>query len=376
MGAAVVYSATSNAQTAAYAAADIAELNGVAGATRSWDATTKTLTDGSITAQQVNGIRDASDAAFLVTVQKPVPLAIAKLFVSATSYPIPADSVAELIPANTGQPCILALGTSSSAISVSGTPTLTASGCSVRSDGGVSLSGHASITADSVYAGSNITTSGNATISGSQYPNAGTIGDPYANDTALQNALAQLGSCSSCTTNVSVSSSNTQTISAGNYGNISVSGSATLNMGPGTYTSINVSGSSTVNMSPGLYIVDGPIGVSGSSSVNAPGGVTIIASGSVSMSGSALNTITAPGTSPVGGAIPGIAIAGTTTGSVSMTGTSNLAINGVVYFPNAAMNFSGTWGDPNSPCLELITKVTSAALTVAFPENETSPFTV
>ena len=337
LAASVTYVASTNAHTAATAAADVAEMNGMPAVTRTWTASSKTLTDGLVTIQQVAGLRNTADVAFQVTVQKPVALTFAKLFVSASSYNIPAQSRAELIPANSAQPCILALGTSSSAVSVSGTPTVSAANCSVRSDGGVSASGSAIITAAAVYAASSITTTGTATIHATKYPNDGTIGDPYANDAALQGALAKLGTCSSCSA-------------------VNLTGQATQTINPGTYSSISLSSQSVLTMQPGLYVVDGNISVTGGAAINASTGVTIVTSGSVSMSGNTLSTLTAPGTSPTGGAIPGIAIAGTTTSAVSMTGTSNLVINGVVYFPKTSVNFSGTWGNPNSPCLELIGK--------------------
>lgn len=360
MSAAVVYSSTANAQTAAYAGADTAELNGIAGGTRSWNAASRQLTDGSITVQQVSGIRNPSDVAFLVTVQKPVPLTIAKLFVSTTSYNILAESVTELTPANSAQPCVLGLSgyktgnTSGTDISLSGSSSITGSNCSVRSNGTVMLSGSSSITAASVYAGGSITTTGSSAIYATEFPNDGQIPDPYANATKLQNTFAALGPCPSCTTNVTVSGSNTQTIGAGNYANVSVSGSSTLNMGPGTFSSITVSGSSSVNMSPGLYLVNGAVNISGSSTISAPGGVTIVASGTVTISGSSNSKIVSPGTSPVGGAIPGIAIAGTTGSATSVSGSSGMTITGVVYFPNSALTFSGSSGNPSSPCLELI----------------------
>jgi Flp pilus assembly protein TadG len=337
LAAAVSYASSGSAHTAASAAADVAELNGMQSGERTWTAATKTLTDGLVTAQQVSGIRTASDVAFLVTVQKPVGLTFAKLFVSATSYTIPAQSTVELVSAASAQPCILALGGTSGAVTLTGTADVTAAGCSVRSDGGVTMTGNSSITAASVYAASTITTTGTATIHATKYANDGTIPDPYANYTKLQNALAQLGTCTSCST-------------------VSLTGQATQTISPGTYKSISLSSQSVLTMQAGLYLVDGDVSVSGGAAINAGTGVTILASGSVSMSGSALTTLTAPGTSPVGGAIPGIAIAGLSTNSVSMTGTSNLVVNGVVYFPKTGVSFSGTWGNPNSPCLELIGK--------------------
>ena len=95
LGAAVMYSSTSNAHTAASAGADVAELNGMPAGTRNWTTNSKTLTDGVVTIQQVNGIRSSSDIAFQATVEKSVPLTFAHLFVSATSYSLPAQSTAD-----------------------------------------------------------------------------------------------------------------------------------------------------------------------------------------------------------------------------------------------------------------------------------------
>jgi hypothetical protein len=267
-------------------------------------------------------------------VQRPLALVFAKLFVAGTSATISAASVAEAIPTSSAQPCILSLGTTSPAVSVSGTSTIAATGCSVRSNGGVTVTGTSSITAASVYAGSTITTTGGATVLAPKHQNSGEIPDPYANDAAVQGALGQLSSCSSCTS-------------------VSLSGQTSRTIGPGTYSSISLSGNSSLTMSPGLYVVDGDISVSSGSWITA-NGVTIVTSGSVSLTGSAVTTISAPAAGATGGAVPGMAIAGPSAKSVSMTGTSNLVVNGAVYFPHAALSFSGTWGNAASPCLELI----------------------
>src|SRR5262249_4448524 len=157
----------------------LAELNGLAPGSRRWDADTKTLTDGLMVAQQVPGVRHAADVAFQVTVQRTVTLVFAKAFVAAGSYTIAAASTSEALPMASAQPCILSLGASASAVAISGTATINATGCSVRSNGGVSLTGTASVTAASVYAGSAITTTGTSTVHATKFPNAGAIPDPY-----------------------------------------------------------------------------------------------------------------------------------------------------------------------------------------------------
>jgi len=376
---AVAYNASGNAQTAANAAADVAELNGMPSGTRHWTSGTKTLTDGVTTIQQVTGLRNTTDVAYQVSVTKSVPLAFAKLFVAPTSYTIPAQSTAELIATSSAQPCVLGLkgvqtgDTTSVDVGLSGTSTITGTNCSVRSNGKVTLSGTSSITANSVYAGGSITTSGVATIHATKYANDGQIPDPYANNDALQTALGKLGTCSSCTNSVSLSGTGTQTIAGSNYNNISVSGTSTLtigpNTGPVTLNSLTVTGSSTLNLSPGLYVVNGPISVSGTSTINAGGGVTIVSSGAVSLSGTSSSLISAPGTSPTNGAVPGVAIAGTTTSATSISGTSGLEVTGVVYFPNSTLSFSGTSGNPTSPCLELIANTVTMSGTADLGAN-------
>jgi hypothetical protein len=63
-------------------------------------------------------------------------------------------------------------------------------GCAVRSNGGISLQGSASLTASSVYAGGLITGAG---AGPTWHQNAGTIADPYASYPPIQTAFTALG---------------------------------------------------------------------------------------------------------------------------------------------------------------------------------------
>ena len=350
IGAGVAYSASSNAHTAATAAADIAEMNGMAAGTRTWSAATKTLTDGLVTVQQVSGIRSSTDIAFKVSLGQSVGLAFAGLFVSATSYTLPAFSTAELVAVSSAQPCIVALGTTTTAISISGTTTITATGCSARSDGGVSLTGSSSITAAAVYAASSIATSGTAAVHATKYPNDGTISDPYANNTTLQNALKQLSTCSTCTA-VSLSHVDNQTIN------------------PGTYSSISVIGNSSLTLNPGLYVVDGAVTVGNSAAVTGSG-VTIVASGAISFGGDGTVNLTAPGTSPTGSAVPGVVIAGTSTATTQFGNSASPKLTGVIYYPNGNLTISGAvaYGSQVS-CLEFIGKTLTLTGSASFSSS-------
>jgi Flp pilus assembly protein TadG len=348
LAAGLAYSASNNSQTAATAGANVAELNGIAGSpTRNWSPSALLLTDSGISVQQVAGIRNASDVAYQVVIQQSVPLIIAKLFLNASTVPITASAWAEVIPTPAGQPCLVALGTSSSAISMSGNGDIDATGCAVRSNGGIVLSGNASIDASSVYAGGSIATSSNASVTGTQHPNDGTIADPYANYPPIQTEFAAL--------------------SAGSSGQ-AIDNSITLN--PGTYSSIDLSSKSQVTLNPGLYVVNGDINLSGNSSVTGSG-VTIVSSGSFTISGNGTVNLTAPGTSPSGGAISGIVYAGTSSGAMSLSGNGSITFDGVIYFPNgqASLSGNGATSTGSSGCFELIAQTETLSGNGGFSGN-------
>ncbi len=329
--------AHAQACAAANAAADLAEINTAAKlSSRTWTDATETLTDNMIEAAIVPGIRKASDPAVSVTVSRSIPAIFGFAFGGGSSYTVASSATAEVIPGGTTgtQPCMLALDgdgtgvTTDPDIEISGNANLTMNGCSLRSDGAVSLSGNLDLVASGIYAGSTISASGNANITGTEYPDSGQVSDPYASDTQLQDAFSQL---------------TTQTTSSFSGG-----GSAA----PGTYSSMSITANTT--LSPGLYVVTGDFSVSGNAAVNGSG-VTIIVGGSVNVSGNTNFNVTAPGTNATGGAIPGVLLASNGTAGGSLSGNDSSAISGVIYFPNAPLTFSGNGAlNGQADCLEVI----------------------
>lgn len=330
------YAANSNAQIAAWIAADVAEINGVTGAsTRSWDATRSTLSDNLITAQLVAGVKNASDNAIKVTVTQNITKSVSLIFPSATaSITLSAIAIAE-IGALGPQPCITALGggtagiTTGTDVSVVGNATLDATGCALRSNAGISQTGGGTINVGGVYAGGNIAGAG---ICCDLHANAGQIQDPYAADTGVQNALKSLNPGSG--TAVSVGSNNS------------------LALGPGTYSGWSVNG--TLNLSPGLYVVNGDISSSAQSVISGTG-VTIVVSGIISTTGGSSLALSAPTTtSATANAVPGILIAGTSSGTMSFLGNSTDPVTGLIYLPNATLKFGGTSSSGSNGCTEVI----------------------
>ncbi len=339
----VYNSSGNNAQTAADAAADIMELNNLVSGTRTWNATSNTLTEGNVTIHKVSGLRTASDPAFSVSVYKSIPLAFAKLFSSNASLPISAQSWAEVVTSSSGaQPCVTALSTSTTSVQVTGAATINGSSCAVRANGGMNLTGSASITAAETDAGGSITTSGTATVHGTKHTNDGTIADPYASNSAVQNAIAGLKSGSGTA------------YSSPTYGSATIS--------PGTYSSITTQGSASVTLSPGLYVVNGNVHFGNGSTVSAAG-VTIVSSGTLTLDGSVPLTWSAPTSTSTSGGLPGVAYVSTTTGTTTLGGSGSLTITGVLYTPNSAMSISGAATYGATSCLEVVVSTITVTVT-------------
>jgi hypothetical protein len=331
---AVQYAATSNAQSATAAAADVAEINGIAStASRVWTAGTSTTADNLVTAQVVSGVRLASNKAVKVIVQQLVPKLLSNIFPSSqSSIMLSAVAIAEIM--STGpQPCILALGGGADGtvtgidVDVRGGATLNSTGCSVRSNDGIAQSGSGSINAPSVYAGGSISGS----VCCDLHPNAGQIPDPYLTNAPVQNALASLR--------------------PGTGTAVSIKPNAAQSISPGTYSSWDISGN--LNLSPGLYLINGNFSA-GSQAVVTGVGVTIVISGSVNAGGGAALNLSAPTTSPTGNAIPGVLLAGNSNGSMTFQGNSTAPLTGVIYLPRASLSFGGTSGGGSNGCTEVI----------------------
>ncbi len=333
---AVNYSAINNIRAAVAYAANMAELNGGAGGTQVWNAAALTLTDGQISVKFVDGIVSAADWAVQVTIGQSAPLMFARVLSTQSSVPISATAWGEIGAGRGPQPCVLALagdGTSVTAgvdVALSGNAVVVLNNCTVRSDASITVAGNASVTAQAgIYAAGTIGITGNGTNNSSpEYPHSGKIPDPYANDLALQSALAQLGS-----------------------GGQTQPATATLN--PGTYASLDFK--TAVSLAPGLYLVNGPISFEANASVTGTG-VTIISSGSVSINGSANVNLTAPSASTAtGGAVPAILYANPTVNqSLQWNGASNETLTGLFYTPNSTLTISGNAGAGTNGCLMLI----------------------
>jgi Flp pilus assembly protein TadG len=328
------YAATGSAQIATGVAAELADINGLAHtAARTWNAATLTTSDNMIAAQMVAGVKASGDNAMKVTVKRSLTKSLTGIFPGGGSaVTVTAVAVAE-IGSLGPQPCITALGqgmdgiTTGTDVSVVGNATLTAHGCSLRSNDGISQVGSASITLDSIYAGGTISGGG---ICCDLHPNSGQIPDPYATYAPVQNAIAAL--------------------SSGAGSALSVKPNATQPLTPGTYSSWDIKG--TLNLAAGTYYVNGAITVGSQAVINGTG-VTIVTSGALSVTGGATLALSAPLKNAAVG-IQGVLLASNTATSMTLLGNSTNAMAGLIYLPNAALKFGGTAGVSGSACLEVI----------------------
>jgi Flp pilus assembly protein TadG len=348
----------SNAQQAAGFAADVAEANGVSGtATRTWTAGSKTLVANNITVVVGSAVTSGDNSSVAVTVRRVVAPTFSKVF-TANSKTITATSTADSIGGGTvnsyQQPCLFGLGQQgpgSPQISFTGGVSVTLTGCAIQSNEKLWVDGGSTVNVGTVYANTAVSVTGgshlNATTSLQNQGSA--VADPYAGNTSLNAAIAQLA--------------NTANKPAANVG------FAGTILAAGIYPSLTVSGGGTLTMLPGLYVIKGNISFGGGGTIKGTG-VTIVSGGSLGIDGGAVVTLSAPTVATATlNAVPAILFAsnvnntgtGNYTGKIGGGATATLA--GVIYFPTSNFDLEGGAfsGGGTSSCLEIIAN----AITVA-----------
>lgn len=215
--------------------------------------------------------------------------------------------------------CVYALANAGIGLSLSGGPNVsTACGIFVDSNASDALSLNG--------AGATLTVTGaQIDIVGSYSQGTGTIsptpttglslsGDPLAG------MPAPAGSCTSG--GVSIGSHTVQTIN------------------PGVYCGyVSAGAQSTLNLTPGIYILENGIGVGGQATLNGTGVTLYIQSGGFTVAGGGSVYLTAP----LSGTYQGISVfqSRTDTTAMSLVGGTSQFINGAIYAPAAALNYTG-----------------------------------
>jgi len=347
-----------------YAIADgYATKNAGATAAARAAATTNGFTNGGNTTVTVNngpsaGPHAGSPAYVEVIIQQNEPTLFMKLFTKSTTA-VSARAVAGL---GVNKGCIWTLGTSNTDISQTGSGSLNVSTCSIFDDSSsgsaLTQTGSGSITAQSIGIVGNYTKTGSGTISPTPVTGIVAASDPLASlvvptgsvGSGCQPAQNFTGSgtyslSAGCYNGVSITGSGSLTLGAGNYvinGNLSSTGSSSVTLGAGNYTingDFSMTGSGGLSLGAGLYITNGDLSLTGSGTLSGTG-VSFYTTGQTSVTGSSSLNLTAP----TSGTYDGVLFfqSRTDANTISITGSSALNLQGIIYAPDAALTFTGS----------------------------------
>ncbi len=324
----------------------------------SGSSSTTTVVDNNVSTA-VTTVSGSAGATITTTVTKSLQGSLSAYFTGGATT-LSAISSATVTSSPSAQPCIVALSPTGS-ITGSGSPNLTMPNCSLRSNNTIVMSGGATQTTAGYYAASTITVPAWFTTTGAQYPNSGTIPDPYASNSAMQAAFTTVKGLSG-TTNVTCSNQNCTGLASGLNGSSCTgigTGSVTCAVKPGNYGSFQVTsgGPYTFNFAPGLYLFAGNMSFLSSNTINGTG-VTIVTSGSFTGGASFNMNLTAPSSAQVAstGGVAGVLLASSSSATSTFSGSSAMQPTGVFYFPNAtlAATASTMFDVSSSACVEII----------------------
>lgn len=262
--------------------------------------------------------------------------------------------------------CIWTLGKSGTTVALNGSAALYAPDCDIYDDSNatdaLTLSGNGTISAKSIDIVGGYSSSNNGSLTPTPVSGLVPTGDPLAGMSA---PTIPTGSCSGSQCNVSVSGSSNLTLQPGNYSSVSNSGSGTVTFAPGTYIitgdvanngpgamvlgagnymiggSLSDTGSASLTLDTGLYIIGNTLQLSGSGAITGTN-VTFYTEGSTSVSGGSNLSLTAPTSGDYAGLL--FFQSREDTQSMSISGSSGSAIQGIIYAPTAPLTIGGTDG--------------------------------
>lgn len=332
---ALQYVATNDPQAATLSAVQMAEINNIPSSEQyNWDPSTLTSTNGLTTASMIQGNTSGGETTLTATVTQKIDNALSLMLSGNTAFLVVSAAATMQITSNVVQipKCLTALGGGNSSISMSGSSLVRSSGCSIQANGGITMGGSSILDVDGTYSVGGVQNAGTSYVSGGQTTVASPYSNPYANYGPLVKAFGLLSS-----------GGTTETLGLSNQASI----------GPGTYSSITVSQSAILTMQPGLYIVNGDVNVSYSAQIQGTG-VTIVSSGSLTVIGSAIISLSPPDANSTTGGVPGFVFASKSTVDSGFGGSSSLPYGGIIYYPDGTMNLSGSFTSGAAGCTQFL----------------------
>ncbi len=341
-GGAQTYGTTGNAQIAAGVVADLAELNGAAGGTRTWNAATGTLSNGGVSVTVAASVITVGRTSVTVDLSRSVGAAASALIPGGAGVrTITASGTAEAWTTTTTTtststgPCILALDPSTNqSIKVDNMGQIIGSGCKIHSNSSASQAiylNSGTISGSAVSAVGTVAKSNSGSNTFAPWPatsGAAAIANPHAGKT-----MPAYGACSYTNASFTAWQATPYIFSQARNvfcGNTTIGGNNT-----------------TQTFEPGLYFVVNGSLTFNNANVTQANGVTFILTGSSPGGLSWTNysngftTITAPST----GATAGLVFwQGCTTSNIApdstLAGGSTLQIAGGIYAPCGLLKLS------------------------------------
>ena len=284
-----------------------------------------------------------------VTLHQTQPALLSALFLS--DITITTKAVGTIKPAN--NPCILALGTTSTDIEISAATTLAMPNCAIAANS-ISHNAVALNSTTSSLAASTIVTAGELALQGTPVdpaalphqfslgspPRIGApvVSDPYASTLTHAFLTTGMTTANNCTLKKNGTSTTYQP------GNCVI---------PHPGLEIPAGQNQTIDLAPGTYWVNGDLTIPPNGTLKGAG-VTIILAGRASISGAPF-TLNAPSSGPFAGLVIVQDVGDTSPSQGSqISGGPGATLNGLVYFPKSSMTFHGNPSATGPKCLVLV----------------------
>jgi hypothetical protein len=287
----------------------------------------------------------------------------------ASALGIKASAVAGVSTTGGGS-CIIALGQGGTSFSDSGSGNVTTTSCGIYDNGNFSYSGSGNITTQTTQYYGSYSNTGSGTLSPVPTSTTSLVSDPFANVVSpptvgsCTNPNPAVGATAALPYPLVISDSSAHTLNPGTYcGGITLSGSGNITFNTGTYV-INGSGSGGKS-----FYYSGSGNLSGANVLffmTAQNGYT---AGPMSISGSGNLTFSALSSGPNEG-ILFWEDHNASTGANTYTGSGN--VTGTFYFPNDALNYSGSG---NAAFQAIVAKTITMSGSGNFTKDTTGQYT-
>jgi Flp pilus assembly protein TadG len=294
-------------------------------------------------------------------IRQPVPTVFMGLF-HMNAVPVTARAVAG---ATVNPGCVWTLGRTGSDITLTGSGSVSIPNCDIYDDSNsaaaLTMTGSGNLVAAAIGIVGRYFDGGGQILNGQGQrltPKTGiaVVADPLS---TLQAPTGSTGGCQGA----QLISTGTRNLTASCYASVTLVGNGGVTFSPGDHT-INgnfvSTGSGPITLGAGTYVINGDLNLSGGGALNATN-VGFYVTGAITVTGTTTMNLSAPVTGPLNGILFFQARADTQ--PLTITGSSLMNLQGIIYAPGAALTMTG--GGSTNIYTDLI--VSSATFTGATP---------